>query len=90
MSNQIRFPKNIDEMLAAADEIGVRIVAGWTVGIPKAKAIEYWKTYNSHPNAGFYEFDGKAVITHGDSKLTLTMQEAQAIRDLIEAKYGPF
>ena len=90
MIHEIQFSRNIDNILASANEIGLLVVAGWTMAIPKALAIEYVKTYNASPNAGFFEHGANVVLSHMAGKLTLSPQEAAAVVDLIKAAYGPF
>ena len=80
-----RQPVNV---LASADDNGVSIFIGWTVGIPAKDAIEYVELYNTNPNRGFFEVNGKVVLTHGPAKLTLTPEEAKAITGLIKTAYG--
>lgn len=84
---QIQFERNIDNILAQADELDVRIICGGTLSIPKAKAIEYVKKYNTDPNSGFFEDQGNVILSHNDAKITFTQQEGSAIVALIEAAY---
>jgi hypothetical protein len=86
--HEIEFPRNIHNVLAWADDLGLWVNAGWTVGIPKAEAVEYAASYNSSPNRGFYEHDGKVVLSHGPAKMNLSAQESRAVIDLIHAAYG--
>lgn len=84
---QIEFDRSIQNVLAQADEKGLLIYCGWTVLIARAKAVEYVKTYNAAPNIGFYEHDGKVVLTHNDGRITFSAQEGDAIVQLIRAAY---
>jgi hypothetical protein len=88
--HEIEFPRNIENVLASANEHGLYVISGWTIGIPRQIAIDYAKSINTDPNAGFFKHDGKVVLSHRDSKITLSQQEANAIVDLIQAAYGPF
>lgn len=88
MFHRIQFPRNIDNVLADTDETGLRVIAGWTMAIPRAAAIEYVKNYNTDPNRGFFWHNGKVVLSHGEGKLTLTEEEATAVVDLIKTAYG--
>ena len=88
MTHQLTLNRNNDNVLASADQNGVSIFIGWTVGIPAPDAIRYVKTYNSSPNQGFFENNGKVVLSHGSAKLTLSQQEATAIVGLIKTAYG--
>jgi len=90
MNQQLSFPRPSYNVLASADDIGVMVIAGWTVSIPKASAIQYAKTFDSNTNAGFFKHDGKIVLSHGAAKIWLSEQEARAIVDLITAAYAPF
>ncbi len=90
MAHEIQFSRNIDNVLASASEIGLLVVAGWTMAIPKSLAIEYVKTYNENPNAGFFEHGDNIVLSHNEGKLMLSPQEAAAVVELIKAAYGPF
>ena len=90
MAHEIAFPRNIDNVLASANEHGLHVISGWTIGIPRQTAITYAKSINADPNAGFFHHDGKIILSHGDGKITLTQQEANAVVDLIRAAYGPF
>lgn len=84
---QLQFERNIDNVLAQADELGVWIICGWTLTIPKAKAIEYVNNYNTDPNAGFFEHQGNVILSHNGGKITFAQQEGDAIVDLIKAAY---
>lgn len=88
--NEVAFPREIDSILASANEHGLFVIAGWTIGIPKTTAIKYVKTFNSSPDTGFYQYDGTVILSHGSAKLTLTNKEAQAVIELIKTVYGPF
>lgn len=88
MAHEIQFPRNIDNLLASTDEHGLMVIAGWSMLIPRAAAIEYAKNYNSSPNQGFFEHNGKVILSHGAGKLTLTEQEASAVIELIKTAYG--
>lgn len=87
--HEIEFPRTIDNVLASASEHALWIIAGWTVGIPREKAIAYAMSFNGSPNEGFFEHDGKVVLSHGPAKIYLSAQEARAVIDLIHAAYGP-
>ncbi|MGN6280742.1 hypothetical protein [Frateuria sp.] len=86
--NQLVLNRQPVNVLANADEHGVSIFIGWTVGIPAQQAIAYVKSYNTNPNSGFFAVNGNIVLTHGSARLTLTEQEASAIVDLIKTAYG--
>ncbi len=88
MTHQLTLQRNNDNVLASADQHGVSIFIGWTVGIPAADAIDYVKTIDADPNKGFFAHNGKVVLSHGSAKLTLSQQEASAIIDLIKTAYG--
>ena len=88
MSHQLTLQRSNDNVLASADQHGVSIFVGWTVGIPVADAINYVKTINADPKKGFFAHSGKVVLSHGSAKLTLSQQEAIAIIDLIKTAYG--
>lgn len=90
MAHEIEFPRNIDNILASANEHGLFVIAGWTIAIPRQAAIAYAKSINSDPNAGFFQHNGKVVLSHGAGKITLSQQEANALVDLINTAYGPF
>lgn len=85
--NQLQFERNIDNVLAHADELAIWIVCGWTFPIPKAKAIEYVEKYNTDPNAGFFEHEGSVILSHNGGKITFSQQEGDAIVALINAAY---
>ncbi len=85
--NQLQFERNIDNVLARADELGIWIICGWTLPIPKVKAIEYVENYNTNPNEGFLESEGKVILSHGGGKITFSQQESDAIVSLIKAAY---
>lgn len=88
MSKEIQFPRNIDNLLASADQCGLMVIAGWSMLISKASAIEYVKNYNTSPNEGFFKHEGKVILSHGAGKLTLSEQEASAVVELIKATYA--
>lgn len=87
MSRQISFERNINQVLASADNLGVSIVAGWTIGIPKEAAIKYVKNYDSSPAEGFYKHEGEVILSHGAGKIYLSEAEANAIVELIKTAY---
>ena len=88
MAHEIQFPRNIDNLLASTDEIGLMVVSGWSMLIPRATAVEYVKKYNRSPNEGFFEHEGRVTLSHGAGKLTLSEQEASAVVELIKTAYG--
>jgi hypothetical protein len=83
--NLIEFSRPPKNVLAWWDKNGVWINAGWTVGIPLATAVEYAASFNDNPANGFYEHDGKVVLSHGCAKIDLSKAESNAILDLIQA-----
>lgn len=89
MTREVEFPRNIDRLLASADDKQLLVIAGWTVAISKDASVMYAKTYNTSPAQGFYEHDGSVVLSHGGGKLSLTRQEAEAVLQLIRTAYGP-
>ena len=82
---QIVLNKQLDNVLASADEFGIWIIGVWTVGISKDNARKYRDHYNSDASVhgGFFEHEGSVILTHGDSKMTLSQEEAKAVIDLI-------
>ena len=84
---EIRFNRKIEYVLARATGHGILIIGAWTVGIDKARAIEYVNNYNTSPDRGFFEHEGSVILSHGGGKITLSMQEATAIMDLARAAY---
>ena len=89
MSQEVSFPRNIDNVLASINEHGLYVISGWTMAIPKNDIIQYVKNQNSNPNAGFYEHDGSIVLSHRDGKIIFSHQEADAIIELVNEAYGP-
>ena len=85
--HEIRFSRNIDNLLAHADGSGIWVICGWTLPIPKEKAIEYVAQYNTNPNSGFYEHQGDVILSHNGAKITLSKGEADAVIALIKAAY---
>ena len=85
--SEIKFQRNIDDLLLQADETGIWIHCGWSMGVPRAKAVEYVKNRNSNPNSGFFAHGGKIILSHNDGKITFSQQEGEAIVDLIKAAY---
>ena len=83
----LHFNRNLDKVLADADDAGIWINCAWSVSIPRANAVAYVKTYDASPNAGFFEHEGKVILTHGAGKITFSQQEGNAIVDLIKAAY---
>lgn len=88
MNNEIKFSRQVDHILASANENGLYVISGWTMAIPRDCAIEYAKSYNSSPDKGFYAQDGSVVLSHRDGKITLSTQEASAVIQLFNAAYG--
>jgi len=87
MPHEIKFVRNIDNILAHADESGVCVICGWTLLIPKEKALEYVRKYNTDPNSGFFEHQGSVILSHNSAKITFSQEEANAIIALIKAAY---
>ena len=85
--NQLQFNRNITDVLVRADELGIWLICGWTIAIPKEIAIKYVEKYNTDPNKGFLENEGKVILSHSGGKITFCQQEANAIVDLIKAAY---
>lgn len=84
----LEFERDADRVLAYSDSSGIWINAIWTVGIPKAAAIEYAKTFDSSPAKGFCRDDnGQVVLSHGSGKIILSEEEAAAIVALIEESF---
>ncbi|RXS41517.1 hypothetical protein EST55_11420 [Idiomarina sp. 29L] len=83
----IEFDRNIDKVFAQADELGVWINCGWTVGIPKDVAVDYVNSRNTNPNAGFFDHQGNVILSHNGGKITFTQQEGEALIDLIKTAY---
>ena len=84
---QVQFERDIDNVLAQADDLGVWIICGWTLPIPKERAIEYVAKYNTDPNSGFFEHQGNVILSHNGGKITFSQQEGDAIVALIKAAY---
>jgi|APFre7841882724_1041349.scaffolds.fasta_scaffold32392_2 hypothetical protein len=85
--NQIRFDRNIDNVLAQADAAGICVHCGWSMAIPRAKAVEYVKKYDTDPNSGFFEHEGNIILSHNGGKITFSQQEGSAVVELIKAAY---
>ncbi|EGQ7962479.1 hypothetical protein WOB87_22715 [Vibrio parahaemolyticus] len=88
----ITFPRNVNNVFAQADEHGVLVNCGWSVGILPSDAVDYVNTYNSNPNRGFFEVQGKGgttnvVLSHNGGKITFSKEEANALIALIRAAY---
>lgn len=84
---EIKFERDVDSILAQADDDGIWINFGWMIPIPRAKAVEYFQNYNKNSNAGFFEHAGNVILTHNGGKMTFSPQEADALLDLIKAAY---
>lgn len=85
--SQLDFNRNIHNLLAEIDENWLWIHCGWSMPISRTKAVEYVKYYNTEPNTGFYEHEGKVILTHNHGKITFSAQESSAIVQLIKAAY---
>ncbi len=84
---EISFDREIEHILARATDHGIWIIVGWTVGIEKARAIEYVNNYNTSPDRGFFEHEGSVILSHGGGKITLSPEEANAIIDLVRTAF---
>lgn len=84
---QVEFERHIDSVLAQADSVGVWVHCGWSMAIPRAKAVEYVKKYNADPNSGFFEHEGNVILNHNGGKITFSQQEGNAVVELIKAAY---
>ena len=88
--NEIEFKRNIERVLVHADNDDVRVICGWTLLIPKKKAVEYANGFgnNTNPNEGFSSMDGgKICLTHNGGKIAFSRNEAQEIVNFIKLKY---
>lgn len=88
MSHELKLERENDNVFASADEHGVSIFIGWTVGIPVQDAIRYVQTVGLNENAGFFPINGKVALSHNGARLSLTKEEADAIIGLIRTAYG--
>ena len=88
MVHEIQFPRNIDNLLVSASDNDLMVIAGWHMLIPREIALGYVAKYNTDPNAGFFDHDGKVMLSHGAGKLSLSEQEATEIVGLIKAAYA--
>ncbi|MDX6018594.1 hypothetical protein SIL79_20635 [Shewanella indica] len=85
--NELKFDRKIEYLLARTTDLGIWITGAWTVGIDKARAVEYVNNYNSSPDQGFFEHGGEVILSHAGGKITLSMQEAAAIINLVRTAY---
>lgn len=87
--NQIEFARDIDNVLAIAEERCISVICGWTLHIPKEKAVEYVNNYNKSSIVGFIEeYDsGNVILSHEGGRITFSKQESVAFIDLIKAAY---
>jgi hypothetical protein len=86
--NEIYFPRAADRATAWANEEGLWLEDGWTVGIPPEVAVRYVAAFDTDPSEGFFRHDGKVVLSHGGAKITLSESEAAAIVQLTCATFG--
>jgi|GEM_PF-2955474 len=82
--NQIKFERNINNVFVQTDAVGIWIHCGWSLPIPWDKAVEYVKKYDTDPNAGFFEHEGKVILSHNGGKITFSQQESNAVIELIK------
>ncbi len=80
--------KNInDNLLANISEQGISIISSAliTVGIHKDTAKKYRDNFNSEysVSGGFVKHDGKVILTHFETKVVLTEEEATAVIEAI-------
>lgn len=87
MMQSLEFKRVVDSVLIQLDQRGVWIYCGWTVPIPKAKAVEYVQQYNASHKAGFTEHQGRVVLSHGDGKISFSRQEGEELVALIKSAY---
>jgi hypothetical protein len=84
---KIEFERNIANFTAKANELGLWIYCGWSIPIARARAIEYVRTYNTNPDAGFLEHDEQITLTHNHGKISFTRQECVAFIQFIKFAY---
>ena len=90
MQREIFFP-TVDRCIASATSQGLLIAMGWTIGISIADAKRYashYRTGRQSPSAGFFEHEGRMILSHGPAKITMEKAAALAIIELIEAAYS--
>lgn len=85
--SQLSYQRDINKLIVSADNLGVWIASGWTVGIPKEAAIKYVKNFDSSAAEGFYKHEGEVILSHGGGKIYLSETEAEQIVALIKKKY---
>jgi len=86
---KLEFARGPGVVLASLDEHCLQIGDSWTVLIPRKDAIKYVHNYGSSPNEGFFEHDGKVMFSHNSGKIWFSLEEAQAIVNLIKSNYYP-
>lgn len=87
MANSVAFPRKAESQMAHIDSFGLWVICGWTMAISSDKAISYVKNYNGNPNEGFFEHQGRVVLSHGPGKIWLSADEASSIVNLIKKSY---
>lgn len=76
---------NTQVVVSAAE---LMISSGWTINIPREKAIQYIQNYNTDVNNGFWEHGGLVILTYGPGKITFKHTQAAEIIQMIKKEYG--
>jgi hypothetical protein len=86
--NMIHLPRVPSHATAWANDQGLWLEAGWTVGIPPDVAVQYLERFDTDPSRGFFRSEGKIVLSQGGAKIALFESEVTTIIQLIRAAFS--
>ncbi len=90
-TNQIVFPRSEDKVIVAAYPEGVLVICGWTMSITLSNIKQYLRNFgrNSQDDVdkGFFQHDGKFILSHSGAKLMFSSDEASAVVDFLAHYY---
>lgn len=82
-------PPQRDAISVRATDDGITIIGPWSVTLSKDVALQYLRTFQTNPKAGFYVERGKVWLSHGVSRIYMTPREALGIVNTIRQHFGP-
>lgn len=86
-ANEVRFPLRGGDVVVWTTPEGLWIDAGITVAIPRDAMLSYVESFDLSPAEGFFTHAGRVILSHGCSKMSLSVGEAAAIVDLAKRSF---
>ena len=88
---ELKFSRQIDELLVTIDASDVVLIGGWTVHIESDKFIQYVDQFGNDKNVqGFNETvrSDDVVLTHNSAKITFSKSEFEQLKEFARGLAG--